>query len=224
MTWIQTRKGRKFDLCNPRAKDIDPEEVAYALARINRFTGHANTYHPLGLGYTVAQHCVLCSWAVADLLPENHKGTVYETAVCLEALVHDAGEAYTGDVSAPLKVAMRRQKPWDRFQEPLSDFDYIEADVWKAVAERFKVPVEANPLVKVTDLRLLQTEARSFMAPMHPEWTSPVRPFDFDICEVWDPKTAERAWLDRLARLQGRSWSVQVLALVQMTLNFGGAQ
>lgn len=220
--WIQTHKGRKFDLLNPTADAVDVDDVAFALARINRFTGHAHTGHELGLGYTVAQHCVLASQAIRDLCPHDLKGTRYEDLLALEALVHDAHEAYTGDVSAPLKAAMRiaswAPTPYG------SDFDRIEKAVWEAVATAFRVPVDANPLVKLVDLRLLATEAQSFMYPVHPDWKSTVRPFDWDIAEVWTPAHAEYAWRSMFDRLTGRRWSAVLVAQVQMAMKFEGSE
>lgn len=218
--WIQTRKGRAFDLLNPRPEDVDHQEVAHALARINRFTGHTNTGHPDGLGYTVAQHCVLSAQAMRELCPESLAGTRYEDLLALEALVHDAAEAYTGDVSAPMKAAMRAVTYGP--QGHGSDFDRIEAEVWRAVAVAFRVPVTLNALVKVVDLRMLATEARSFMFPVHPDWRSPVRPFDWDIAEVWTPAQAERAWLDTWDRLTRRKWSATLVAQVQLAIRFEG--
>lgn len=217
--WIQTRKGRKFDLLNPTADAVDVDDVAFALARINRFTGHAHTGHELGLGYTVAQHCVLTSQAIRDLCPHNLKGTRYEDLLALEALVHDAPEAYVGDVAAPLKAAMRAIR--HPYQSP---FDIIEERVWTAVAAAFRVPADANPLVKLVDLRLLATEARSFMYPVHPDWKSTVRPFDWDIAEVWTPAHAEYAWRSMFDRLTGRRWSAALVAQVQMAMVFHGTE
>jgi hypothetical protein len=220
MTWIQTATREKFDLLHPDPAAVDPQVVAHSLARINRFTGHTHTGHPDGLGYTVAQHCVLASQAIRDLVPADLKGTRYEDTVALEALVHDAAEAYTGDMSAPMKRALRAvtHSPagWG------SDFDRIEFEVWTAVAKAFRVPVHANPLVKLVDLRMLATEARTFMSPTHPDWTSPVEPFAWDIAEVWTPIQAERAWLAMYDRLTGRKWSVTLVAQVQLALRFEG--
>ena len=86
MTWIQTAKGRAFDLADPRAEDVDFDEIGYALARINRFTGHAGVY-------SVAQHCA----HGCDYL--ESRGDV-EAAFAF--LLHDAPEFALGDPSRPL--------------------------------------------------------------------------------------------------------------------------
>lgn len=73
-------------------KDFVPniETIAHALAYINRYTGHVGQY-------SVAQHCVL----IAMQLPQELK---------LAGLLHDAPEAYIGDVSAPLNATFQTIK------------------------------------------------------------------------------------------------------------------
>lgn len=82
--WIQTAAGGQFWPIDPRASEIDPEDVAHALSLLCRFGGHCLRF------YSVAEHSVLLARAVA---PENR----------LWALLHDATEAYLVDVPRPLK-------------------------------------------------------------------------------------------------------------------------
>ncbi len=96
-----------MDLLDPREDDITLDDIAYSLARINRFTGHTNT--------TVAQHSVSVMLALYHQ-PEfpaalvNWPGTrdARNSKALLIALMHDAHEAYTGDISLPMKEAIRR--------------------------------------------------------------------------------------------------------------------
>lgn len=81
-----TFSGRYVDVTKPRASDIDIIDIALALGNINRFTGHAGPY-------TVADHSVL----VSRLVPQE---------LAAEALLHDAHEAYLGDISTPVKRAL----------------------------------------------------------------------------------------------------------------------
>jgi hypothetical protein len=76
-----------IDLENPKIEQIDIRDIAHALAQINRFTGHTRT------PYSVAEHCVLGS-------------EIIRGEFALEFLLHDAAEAYLGDVSGPLKRLM----------------------------------------------------------------------------------------------------------------------
>jgi uncharacterized protein len=82
--WMQTYTGRRFYPLDPRPGEIDPLDIAHALALLCRYGGHVDRF------YSVAEHCVLMSEWVA---PEN----------ALAALLHDATEAYVVDVPRPLK-------------------------------------------------------------------------------------------------------------------------
>lgn len=82
--WLQTYSGRRFYIADPRPEDVDPADIAWALAHIPRYGGHAHRFH------SVAEHSVLLS----HLVPEEH---------ALAALLHDSPEAYLGDVITPLK-------------------------------------------------------------------------------------------------------------------------
>lgn len=83
--------GKIIDLNNPRPEDITIEDIAYSLARILRFNGHLK--HQI----SVARHSCL----VADLVPEY---------LALPALLHDAHEAYLGDIVRPVKRFFIAQK------------------------------------------------------------------------------------------------------------------
>lgn len=72
---------------NLKVEDIRLDDIAWALSNICRFGGHC--HRP----YSVAEHTL----TVASLLPPHKK---------LFGLLHDAPEAYLGDVASPLKRRM----------------------------------------------------------------------------------------------------------------------
>src|SRR5690606_2723306 len=111
MSWIVTRSGRKFDLANPTADMVDTADLAHSLSMQCRFNGHTSSF------YSVAQHCLL----VAELVPEEHK---------LAALLHDATEAYVGDLVRPLKESMRECA---RYEGTKCMYDCTEEYVWEAI-------------------------------------------------------------------------------------------
>ena len=86
--WIITASGKRFYLRRPTPADIDAGDVAHALAHICRFNGHTREF------YSVAQHSIL----VSRLLPDELK---------LAGLLHDAAEAYCGDMVKPLKNCLK---------------------------------------------------------------------------------------------------------------------
>lgn len=86
MSKILLRSGVMHDLLNPAANgDPNIEDIAHALANICRWTGHTSRF------YSVAEHCI----RAAAIAPPECK---------LHVLMHDATEAYLGDVATPLKM------------------------------------------------------------------------------------------------------------------------
>lgn len=146
--WIQTRSGLAFDLADPQPDMVCLQDIASALARMPRFTGHGSAH------YTVAQHSVLAAVCCADR---------DQRAACL---LHDASEAYTCDLSAPLKRLLR---------EHTDAFDIIEARIQNAINARFGLPHDAHkhPAVKAVDLALVHTERRCFMGTPPADWSEP---------------------------------------------------
>lgn len=120
-----------FDLADPQPDMVHLDDIVAALGKINRYTGH--TVAP----YSVAQHCLV----VARLCPPEK---------FLHGLLHDAPEAYVGDVSSPLKSM-------------LPQFKEIEGRVAAAIAERFGVDYRYDEVVKDADLLALFWERRDLM-------------------------------------------------------------
>jgi len=138
MSWILTHSGRQFNLSNPTADMVAPNDIAHALANLCRFNGHTRTH------YSVAQHCML----VASLVPAKDQ---------LVALLHDATEAYIGDMTSPLKAMM-------------PGYRVVETLIWRAICERFNLDPILPECVVRADLVTLATERRDLM-PEHPaEW------------------------------------------------------
>lgn len=135
---ILTFLGKDFDLYTPDLEQIDPRDIAHALANICRFGGHTRKF------YSVAQH----SCIVADLVPDEHK---------LAALLHDASEAYCGDMVSPLKLAM-------------PDYREIERRLWLGVCERFQIDPALPPCVFDADMIALATERRDLMPTTNTAW------------------------------------------------------
>lgn len=124
------------NLERPDFTGLEIEDIAIPLSRIVRFAG--NSKFP----YTVAQHCL----HVSKLVPENF---------AYDALMHDAEEAYTSDIPAPIKKLIGR----DAIVRAL-------APLRRALAERFGLAYPEPPIVKHYDLVALATEIRD-LRPNH---------------------------------------------------------
>jgi hypothetical protein len=139
-TCMATHSGRLFDLVHIDPWAIDIGEIAHALSHINRFAGH--TPYP----YSVAQHSYLC----AIESQERYPGRWDAAFACL---LHDAAEAYTGDIIRPLK----------RLLAPL--YRPIEERIQNEIWRRFEVPMtsELSDIVRQIDSSLAMTEAQVLM-------------------------------------------------------------
>ena len=152
MSWIQTFTGRAFFPLEPRPEDVDIKDIAHALARNCRYTGHVRA--PL---YSVAQHSVL----VSQVVSEGTKNVVEAMA----GLLHDASEAYLSDIASPVKNDPR-----------FAFYRDVEAKLEQAIAQRFGLPWPHPYSVKEADELLLVTECRDLMSPLHPDWRRDLHP------------------------------------------------
>jgi hypothetical protein len=173
---IALHSGGFFDLLNPSPEDVTIEDIATATANICRYTGHVSSF------YSVAEHSVRCSYEVP-------------TELRMWALLHDATEAYIGDISRPLKQALEQVAP--------GVVSGIEARIMEAIAERFKLVGRTVPrLVKQADNLLLATERRDLMPETEP-WPGLPEPL-YEPIEPWPADLARSAFLARFYQLGGQ--------------------
>lgn len=123
---IRTYTGKVFDLKVMDPESICIEDIAHALSLTCRFSGHID-----GL-YSVAQHSLMANYYAS---PENK----------LQALMHDASEAYIGDMPSPFKKMM-------------PDYKMIENNLMKQIAIKYKFDWPLCQEVKDIDRRLLDQE------------------------------------------------------------------
>lgn len=183
--WMQTFTGHRFWPLDARPEEVYIADIAHGLANTCRFGGHSQQF------YSVAQHSVL----VSRIVP---------VAIQFDALLHDAAEAYLGDVPRPLKHG-----------PGFEGYRSAEAALEQVIADTYGTEYPQHPAIKEADNVLLWTEKRDIMPRLEyvadgewahgaeggPELALPgkIIPWDPALAEVWflkrfDELLAERAY------------------------------
>lgn len=126
---MTTIDATTIDLVNCKAGDFDIYNIAWGLGRTLRYGGHIRE------DYTVAMHSIVMSY----LVPEEF---------AKEALLHDAAEAYTGDIIWPMKAVIPEVKKF-------------EDRILNEIMIQYRVPTwtgTMSPVVKEFDERLMSHE------------------------------------------------------------------
>lgn len=172
---ITTYTHRRVNLFEMKTDDICIEDIAHHLACINRFNG------ALKIPVNVAHHSI----CVADLV----KHTVHE----LQALLHDAGEAYCGDVTK-----------WLKHSPQMAQYREFEERVQRLVYKKFGCALDTHPTVLKADQLMVRFEAdQSGILIPHPDYGPPTMG---ERCRIgqWVPqnwRNSERAFLKRFHAL-----------------------
>ncbi len=189
--WLHTASGAAMWPLDPRASEIRLEDVAIALSRSCRFTGHLKP--ELDGIYSVAQHAWYVSVEVYLFVQQATHNAGVATAAALFGLHHDDSEAYLNDIPRPLKKLPQ-----------FTPYRMIEERVQSAIHEAL-IPSELMILgspwlsaVHDADMTVLATEARDLMAPPPRPWNPMPAPAPWRIPqELWLPRAAEKMYLDR---------------------------
>lgn len=173
---ILTYTGRSISMTEPDETEFHISDIAHALSQICRFGGHTRQF------YSVAQHSVLVSW----LVPVDYR---------LQALLHDAAEAYYGDMVQPLKglPSMRPYRDYERI---------LQSRLFEAYG--VSPTAHSTAAVKHADLQMLATERRDLMAPDLLPWLilAGISPRHASISPMM-PVPAEALFLKRFKELAG---------------------
>jgi len=176
---IQTVSGKVFNYLDPEPDQIVIGDIAHALSRLCRFAGHTQEH------YSVAQHSVIMSGLPVDEWQIGCNPVYWRMYV----LLHDAAEAYMGDMPSTLK-------------QLIPQFKLIEANVEKAIEERFNLRTDEKivSVAKHADLRMLATEIEQLMLPYaeHDIWdiVKDIKPLQITIVP-WSIETAYDQFMDR---------------------------
>lgn len=179
MSWIVTASGQEFDFRAIEQQQIDFEVIAHSLSHQCRFNGHTREF------YSVAEHSVRVMRLVSQPLR-------------LAALLHDAAEAFVGDLVTPLK----RYLPMYSALEEM-----IQARIFDA-AGVVNFGKELHREIKTADLIMLATERRDLLVNRHDssDWSSlhGICPMPTHIIP-WSPDDAKQTWLSCFHQLSGHA-------------------
>lgn len=130
---ISTVTHIRFDPTEPKYENIEIEDIAHALSMMTRANGHFTEF------FSVARHSINCSLEAAN------RG--YSKRVQLLCLLHDAAEAYIGDMTRPLKLK-------------IPEFSEIEKKYQKIIFEKYigNVTDEEKSLTRNIDDAMLYYE------------------------------------------------------------------
>lgn len=207
MTWMQTYSGKQFWPLAPRVQDVELEDIAHALSNICRFNGHCKRF------YSVAEHSLLVLGEVRRMIA---RGKVTEHPRLLKlALLHDAAEAYLGDIIRPVKHGLVFEFIGDDACLP---FNRAEAEVRRVILAALGAnayTLEEQDLsgghweaVCKADAVLLATEARDLMEAPPAPWEKLPPPAEeiyigsnIEYATAWAPQAAKYLFLSEAEAL-----------------------
>ena len=164
--FVETYTGSRFFPFDPRPSEIRLVDVAAGLAHTCRFGGHCRQF------YSVAHHSLHVS---DELAAEGHGPRVQ-----LYGLLHDAAEAYLGDLPRPVKTELDR-------------FVTVEDEILDAVWAAFELPAPSDEewaAVMAADDRLLAYEANELLVDA--SWVNREPELGYDL------------WADSIEAVRGR--------------------
>jgi 5'-deoxynucleotidase YfbR-like HD superfamily hydrolase len=189
--WQRMLSGRRLDLLDPSALDIEVEDIAHGLARVARWNGQTSGAHI----FSVAQHCLLVEALARAKVPRLDRGRR------LAVLLHDAPEYVIGDMISPFKAVIG------------DAYKAVELRLLTAIHRRFGLPMsppELVDLIKAADRQaafleatrlagFATTEARRFFG-RPPKISTGI---EREYLKPWPAETAQARYLDRFKKLAG---------------------
>jgi len=174
--FMETHSGKKFNYDKFDPESVCIHDIAVHLSKICRFIGACKNH------YSVAQHSVILS----KVVPEGYE---------LTALLHDAAEAYTGDIARPVKNKCPEIKKYEKDTLP---------KIFKALDVNYDPKL--MEFVTWADDRLLITEKKQIMPDKHYYGEiEKEKPFKVDVSPVTHYE-AKWDFLKRWTELTGRGF------------------
>lgn len=120
--YMMTSTGRKLYPQDLRPDDFCIDDIANGLASVRRYGGQAD----ISKHYSVAEHCGLLADYAFDNPPNPYMQPIVKATVALAVLLHDASEAFLGDLPSPVKHGMK-------------DYQDLEATFQNVILAKYKV-------------------------------------------------------------------------------------
>ena len=182
--WIQTGSGIAFDLICPTREMVNFKvDVAESLARIARFIGHVRSGT-----YSVAQHCVMGADEIYRETGNKELAAAF--------LLHDAHEAYMGDIATPITAALvywagrmatseiqfiglgenaRRTGAERALSNAINAMKArLDEAIYTAAGIPYPLSEETHAAIKQMDIRMLATERRHLLGASRLPWPQAV--------------------------------------------------
>ena len=188
--WQRILSGRRLDLLDPSALEVEIEDIAHGLARVARWNGQTRGAHI----FSVAQHALLVECIARQREPN------LDRRLRLAVLLHDAPEYVIGDMITPFKAVIG------------DSYRAVEVRLHVAVRLRFglpgELPKEVQRLIKAADRSAAYLEATrlaGFDAAEAQRFFG--RPFaltpaiERDYLTPWPANTVEARFLKRFREL-----------------------
>lgn len=180
MSTFHTYVGKQFDILKPELDSVVLRDIAHSLSNTCRFNGHCARF------YSVAEHSV----HVSHLVPKEE---------ALWGLMHDAAEAYTGDMISPMKSL-----------ECFAIFRAIERRIEATIFRRFGLLDKHDPYVGIpasvsdADLKMVLTEGRVLCPASFEQWDlTTQQPIEHYQLACLPPHEAEQAFMERWDQIHG---------------------
>lgn len=166
--WMPTFSGSGFHPISPKVSDVCLEDITRGLAYKFRYGGHTE---PI----TVAEHSILVSRVIEILWPQSGQ--------MLAGLLHDACEAYTHDIQAPIRRFIKVEKPDGTFVS----WGDMEREINQVIAKALGINQDfyQSPEVKAADILTLTIEKAQIPAlQQYGNWGLPKIPDELSDVKV----------------------------------------
>lgn len=163
--WARTYSGGVFHPLNPIAEEVTLDDIFIPLANTCRYNGGVR----MGLHYSVAEHSVHIARKLRADFPDD-------PVLALQGLMHDAAEAYIGDMIRPVKSVF-------------PEFRALEDRINRVIFEKFAIPYPWPAIIDEYDARICLDEEAQALRSAGRKFEIPGGPLGITL-EFWDPLSA----------------------------------